>query len=48
MTDIKCPECGSLNIVRRGTTLNRYGRVRNYKCKNCARHFIGEIVEEVD
>jgi hypothetical protein len=23
-----------------------YGRVRNYKCKDCARHFTGEIVEE--
>lgn len=46
MTNIKCPECGSSNIVKKGTTLNRYGRVQNHKCKECARIFIGAIIED--
>ena len=43
---IKCPECGSMNVIKKGTTLNRYGRVQNYKCKECARIFIGYLIEE--
>lgn len=46
MTDIKCPECGSMNVVKKGTTLNRYWRVQNHKCKECARIFIGEKLSE--
>jgi transposase-like protein len=30
-------------LLQRGVV---HGRVGNYKCKDCARHFTGEIVEE--
>lgn len=50
MTEIVCVECGSRNVVKKGTTLYRYGRVQMYKCKECARIFNGELLEkrEVD
>lgn len=48
MTDKICPECGSSKIVKKGTTLYRYGRVQMYKCNECARIFNGEILEERD
>ena len=43
---IECPDCGSMNVIKKGSELNRYGRVRKYKCKDCARNFIGTMEEE--
>jgi len=36
---IKCPECGSTEIIKAGFRLTRKGRKQQYKCKNCARTF---------
>lgn len=46
MRNIVCVECGSTNVIKKGTTLYRYGRVQLYKCNDCARIFNGELLEK--
>jgi len=36
---IKCPKCGSTNVVRNGKKPNK---TQNYLCKDCGRQFIAE------
>lgn len=43
-----CPECGSKNVIRKGTELMRHGRVQRFKCNDCARNFSRKFEEEVD
>jgi len=38
-TSIKCPKCGSENVVRNGK--KTYG-IQNYRCKDCGKQFIAE------
>ena len=36
---LRCPECGSTDIMKRGFNITRRGRVRRYQCKVCGRTF---------
>ena len=35
-----CPECGSEDVAKAGTSLTRTGRKQRWQCKACARKFI--------
>ena len=35
--DLRCPTCGSNDIMKNGTT--RWGK-QNYKCRDCGRQFV--------
>ena len=37
---MKCPHCGSKNVIRAGKLRNKYVTKQGYRCKDCRRYFI--------
>ena len=40
MGSLKCSECKSSDVVKRGKRFNRAGKKQLYLCKNCGRTFV--------
>jgi len=46
---LKCPKCGSQQIIKHGWRISRRGRLQKYQCKNCGHIFYcngGEVNEK--
>ena len=39
LTEISCPDCRSLNTVKRGIRHNKYGDLQRYACLDCGKRF---------
>jgi predicted RNA-binding Zn-ribbon protein involved in translation (DUF1610 family) len=45
---LKCPECGSQQIIKYGWRITRKGRLQKYQCKNCGHIFYCSGEREVN
>jgi len=37
---VKCPHCGSEDVIKAGKLRNKYVTKQGYRCKDCRRYFI--------
>lgn len=37
---IRCLECGSIEVVKKGFRKNKFGAIQKYYCKDCSRYFV--------
>ena len=45
--EIKCPYCGSYNIMKNGTRKNKNGIKQRYMCKDCNRTFVLDLQKDI-